>query len=458
MSDASAHDTLRLVRGPRGLQLAAGLVWTRADAAARHKSPGRTMAAAWPGADHAVLSGDRLGLACLEGHGVKGRVYSLACLASCLKRQGVVIWTFEEAQGASALPPDAKERGRDGRDGASSTPQTSAETWYWVWAARAGRLSARADRVFTSLEQARAFAARLEDSLGVTPVTVLDAGATREHLERLGTLPGRDLRGCRLEPVRLVSGKRLAALVCLVLLLLGVAFAACELWTQQQHRERLLEEMQGKNALEARRMAGISAVLENAQNHFPSAWLSSVNAADFVRSSVPAMLAFPLVANGWTLESLEASAGGLDAIWRLTAAASLLRPPEGAVLNEKDLSMATESRAAPMLREGPKRDWRALPRRYELDAHLAEITNRFGLKMRLSWKPPATVTVNEERVTCPWVTGTVSWTQVPGYMFDDWPSLALLLEQPVLRDGLIIKHVRWQKKTWSITGEIYAKR
>ncbi len=462
-----------MVRGPDGRLLATNLAWDAAPADGGPRAGRGGVRARCPDHDHMVTAGELLGSIRL-GPGAPA-CFSLARLLLERRESGVQVWTLRPAAGAadpvtSVEGPDDSEdadspdspHGGDGLEGAASPAGLGAAEAsvgpdagrYWVWAARDGRLSARTDRCFATLDTALALAEAVADSLGCPAPEVLDQARTRSALAALADLAPSAWKAARLQPLTLVTPARMAAAACAILVVMGLAVSGHGLWRAHQ----LAQSHAAREARADSHKARVQAVLDHPERRFAADFLTAPRPAALIAARAPVLLNHPLAANGWALERLEADGAGLDATWKLTPQASLLLPPGGAVLNEKDLARALARTALEPLAKAEARDWRRLPSRPELSAWVTEFTRRCGLKQQLSWKPPARAQVDREAVLCPWVTGTVTWSRVPGYLVTDWPSLAALFDRPIPAMGLVLTSLAWTGDAWSITGNVYAKR
>ncbi len=444
-----------MARGPGGRLLVTDLAWDAAPADGGPRAGRGGVRARCPDHDHMVLAGELLGSIRL-GPGAPA-CFSLARLLLERRESGVQVWTLRPAAGAAG-----PVTGVDGGVGATGpagqgAPEASdgpAAGRYCVCAARDGRLSARTDRCFASLDTALSRAEAVADSLGCPAPEVLDLARTRSALAALADLAPSAWKAARLQPLTLVTPARLAAAACALLAVTGLLVSGHGVWRARQ----LAQSHAAREAMADSHKARVRAVLDHPERRFTADFLTAPRPAACIAARAPVLLDHPLAANGWALERLEADGDGLAATWKLTPQASLLLPPRGAALNEKDLARALARTALEPLAAPAARAWRRLPSRPELSAWVTEFTRRCGLKQQLSWKPPARVQVDGETVLCPWVTGTVTWSRVPGYLVTDWPSLAALFDRPIPAMGLVLTSLAWTGDAWSITGNVYAKR
>ncbi len=328
-------------------------------------------------------------------------------------------------------------------------PVTGSPLW-WVWAAAEGTLSVRADRLFAREEEALALCADLAETLGLDPPERLDRTASRRFLTGLLARARRDgLRRSSPVPSGPFPAPRKALLLVLFLALSGLAAAGPALLQRLDPARSLPFLRNERERLEARKQA----VLARPEAHFQALWLVRPPAGLFWEDRLPRLLATPLVEAGWRLESLTAGLTGLERVWRATARASLLRPPPGARPDAREpeqargeeplpaLSAARAARPADLLPEETAR------------LRLAEISRRFGLRLRLRWDPPETLRIGDAEFRAPWRRGIFSWEDLPESLPADPRTFARALEMP----GLVLTEIRRDRGRWSCSGEIHAR-
>ena len=370
------------------------------------------------------------------------KVYSLAALRLQSLRHGIEIWPLPYPP----YPPYSMEDGQAG-------------TVYWVYAARLGRLSARADQCLASREDALALARRLQESLDIQSIRELSPEEAAAGLKKLSRADAAILAKARLRPVRLMASVHNSGLcrVLAAVLWAGLVLTACYV-LQDPITQRIspARHAQVQKAEQQADTESAAHIMLHPERYFPSDWLTAPSPAASVLSMVPAMLDTPLAANGWTLEELSCSQGSLTASWKAARASSLLLPPHGAerLANDATRARSVSETKAP---HACKRQWQDLYTRNEMQAVLSELAARFGLKMELSWQPARTIRKDDVVITCPWTAGRLVLSQAPGTLFYDFASLAGCLTEPGLATGMVLSQVSWNKKQWSIQGEVYAK-
>ena len=380
--------------------------------------------------DSGIIIEDRAGFVRLKAlpHGA-GPVCSLAALLLETKSQGIEVWE---------LPPSYTKR--------------RSPCW-WVWAARLGRLSARADKVFDSLEEAMHLADDLKESLGLEEIGIVYAAGVKEELAALDALPAKTFAKAKLHPLRLLSSwpVRLAFLAALLAAVLAIAYAAAP---------QMFPFQAGKPAKSAQQLQAdkkAADIRAHPERFFPSAWLKAPAPKDSLLHMMPGILETPLAANGWTLEELTATGREIATSWKASGAASMLLPPKGAAWSAGKAASATSVHPLSDLKREAPRKWQDIAAKEEITPVLAELAARFNLKMQISWKKAQTMRVGEETVSCPWIVGRLTYSQVPGSIFADFASFALALADQRTAKSLVLSSISWKNGQWTITGEIYAK-
>ncbi len=399
-------------------------------------------------------------------------VYSLAALRLQSLRHGIEIWPlpkgslsgdFHDSQ--NNRDSQDKQDSLDSSDSQGNTENTDRPAAYWVFAARLGRLSARADKCFSSLDEALALARRLQDSLDLQEPRVLGEKEVLQELNKLGQAGSEVMHKAKLKPLSLMScqllhnrGLRrgLAAFLFGGLVISACCFLSDPIAQRLSPGSQTLAQKQEQDA----RAEAVAAVMRHPERFFPSDWMTAPSPAASVLATVPQMLKTPLAANGWTLEEVRSDKGTLTALWKAGRASSLLLPPEGAERMADDATKARSVTETPMPEIQPgshARQWQDLSQRDEVQAVLSELAARFGLKMQLSWKPVRTIKKDNAVISCPWVAGSLVLSQAPGTLFFDFGSLTECLKEQRLARCLVLSGIAWNKTQWIMQGEVYAK-
>lgn len=172
-----------------------------------------------------------------------------------------------------------------------------------------------------------------------------------------------------------------------------------------------------------------------------------------ITQCAPAMLRYPLAANGWRLSSLSCSGTALAATWEHTDFSEYTLLPFNGELDEQQPRLAVSH--TPIRESLPKaeRNIGSLLSREEAARRLYAFTQHFSLRTRLSWRKRAVKKVEKQDVACPWISSSWELSNLPAYLIADYRSLAQALNIP----GLLIKEVTYANESWKIKGELYAK-
>ncbi|MDO5538030.1 MAG: hypothetical protein Q4F72_10940, partial [Desulfovibrionaceae bacterium] len=265
--------------------------------------------------DHRLVQDDLAGLGALSGPAPAPKApTSLAALILRLRGEGVEIWplpasrapegrTFRSLMEGILAAGKARETGAapEAAAQASSEDASGSPCCWYVWAARQGRLSARADRCLASREEALRLAASLADSLGLDGVHELSPAQVEAELAALDRLPGSSWRACRLKAIGPARSRRHAGLALAAVAAAGLLMGGQAVWTHWQ--EGGFSSVSAASEKEKLR----NAILAHPERHFAAGFVTAPSAADFARTALPAMLAFPAQASGWQLEALTAS-------------------------------------------------------------------------------------------------------------------------------------------------------
>ena len=372
--------------------------------------------------DHKRMRHVTLGKA-TRGPARRGKCLSLAALAANALDDGVAVLCLSQDEGSL----------------------------YWVWASRAKTLSARADRVLSSREEALELAESIAQGLGLADPMVLGPDESLAFLRDLAGRAARERVGeAAILPLEPVSPGRVILIVLVALVAAGLLAGGQTMWEWWETRARTTLLSQTREELAKRR----ADIQRNPEKYFDISWQKKPSAASFVLAVVQGMLAHPLAGNGWALQELTGTAQTLSARWKALSAAILLYPPGEAVNDLKKPGYATQTTPQRFtLPKGAITRENLLPEG-EARRILAEIATRFGLRLRLSFEKPEFVMVGETRVEAPWVRGTVRLAAIPDYVVNDYPSFARAVDMP----GLAFKAISWDGRSWSVEGSLVVRR
>lgn len=322
--------------------------------------------------------------------------------------------------------------------------------FWWVIGIRHGQISSRSDQLFETSDDAEAFARSLQDTLGIDSIQTYSHEEGMTHLgEVLANLSNTLLHASRLtSPRQLTRAKVLKALVALAVLV-GLCWGASSFMS---YKERL-ERAEKSRIAAVRKNERIKEIQEHPENHFNRKWMSAPATDAVIEQCVPAMFRHPLAANGWKLSTLSCDGKSMSTTWEQTEFSEYTSLPFNARLDIQRPRFATSH--APVASTLPKteRDIASLLSIEEATQRLYAVTQRFSLKSKLAFKKRATKEVQKTVVTCPWMEGTWELSSLPAYMVADYNNISDVLNIP----GFIIKEILFEKNTWKLKGEVYAK-
>lgn len=202
---------------------------------------------------------------------------------------------------------------------------------------------------------------------------------------------------------------------------------------------------------------------ERPEKFFDMAWQKEPLAIDAARQCLPAMMAVPLSSQGWTLETVSCDGKKIGLQWTHADGGSFSTPPDNGTLDRKNARRARSSRQAdsvtPVPRpDGPGTDHKSLLPSEKVSALLSELAQTTGTKLKLSFKKPATKTIDKVTVTAPWQVGSWELSDVPDLLmgtgvtgdksgfFESLSAIpGLTVSDIVFRDG------------WTVKGAVHAR-
>ncbi len=326
----------------------------------------------------------------------------------------------------------------------------TSESFWWVFGAQRGVLSARADCCFNIKSDAEALAYSLQDTLGIDTVQILSPEESEKRiLEALSNLSRSEIQASRLVPLHQLT--RSAVIKTMV----GIALLIAAVWgghSYIEYRDRIARIERSKITAE-QRLARIRDAQEHPEQYFSRQWMSTPSADVFISQCVPAMLHHPIAANGWRLSSLSCSGASMAARWEHTEFSEYTLLPFNAELDEMHPRFAvSHTPISRNLSKAPHELDRLLSRE-EASRRLYAFTQHFSLKTSLSWGKRAVKKIEKQDVVCPWIMATWELSSLPAYLITDYRNLASALNIP----GLRVKEISYANESWEIKGELYAK-
>ena len=202
---------------------------------------------------------------------------------------------------------------------------------------------------------------------------------------------------------------------------------------------------------------------ERPEKFFDMSWQKEPLAADAARQCLPAMMAVPLSSQGWALETASCDGKSVGLQWAHADGGSFAAPPDNGALDKKNARRARSSRKANFISpaprpDGPGTDHKLLLPADRVSALLSELAQTTGTKLKLSFKKPATKTIDKVTVTAPWQVGAWEISDVPDLLmstgvtgdksgfFETLSTIpGLTVSDIVFRDG------------WTVKGAIHAR-
>ncbi|MCB8572392.1 type 4b pilus protein PilO2 [Bilophila wadsworthia] len=329
--------------------------------------------------------------------------------------------------------------------------ESTKEPFWWVIGILKKRISAQSDRCFGNKEEAEALAISIQNSLGVEHKFFSEEESLAFFSNHLGA-PKKKLF---LRDATALSSLRETDRIKLLKAGLWVMAFALGWWTV----DAVLEYKAARDAMEQARILTqnkerrAKELAAHPERYFSSVWMKSPEPDSFLRQCAPAMFRFPTAANGWRLAGLSCSGDFLNATWEHTEFSDFMYLPFNGALDHKKPQIATSSKILPVLPEG-QREPGILLSQDEATRRIYALTQHFRLKLKkLSFTKRETRTVEKIQLTCPWIRGSWEINKIPAVMITDYANVGPAFAIP----GLIITELSYDKDTWTIRGELYAR-
>lgn len=314
-------------------------------------------------------------------------------------------------------------------------------TGWWVCGISRGSIAASGDRLFADEADARAHLRQLRDLFGASEEVVCESIEASEQY--LLPLLVKDSLTAAVEllfpdPSRrrwLLRGGVLA----LVVLMAG--YGGKWLWDAKVQESAIINARQLMQSKESRRRE----ILADPGSHFEQSWLTAPPVLAVRGQCLPELMAVPLSASGWALDSALCRPSGLTLQWGHRPGASYTRLPQDARLADPKKAMTSRKLAT----LSPRGTDAPLITKDEAIARLYENTRRMSCRLKLNWAAPEKKTVDEVEVTAPWVRGNWQFEAVPSVLLVD--VFHLLSTIP----GLSVSEIVLDK-SWTVKGVVYA--
>lgn len=322
------------------------------------------------------------------------------------------------------------------------------QTLYWVLGVHLA-ISARTDKVFFFRDDAMAFAESVLDTLGLENVVFYNREQSIERIAQ--TLADqKTVKDCRAVPISLYTKARLLKVTAAFLAVAAMAWGTSQFVGYYEQRQRL--EAQSLKA--AQKEAKIADVEEHPERYFQSAWMDAPTPQTFLASVVPAMMKYPLAANGWRLDSLTGTSASLTAVWEQTPFADYRELPFGGRLDSKNVKLSVSNTPLKDVMPTAHTTLADLQPQERVTALLYAFTHDFGLKNRLTFEKRESRKVEKKLVDCPWLSASWEVKSIPAYLMADYEGIGKALSIP----GLTLNAVIYETDgSWTLRGELYAR-
>lgn len=325
------------------------------------------------------------------------------------------------------------------------------EQFWWVHASRQKLITAQGDNLFATREEAYNHVLGVQDLLGefdqaISYDSVVDSTNWLSPLLKSEIIPAFS-RG-RLRPLRSHANQRKK----LVAFLVGVGVVMAVSYGLRE----FLAHRAGQQAMDMARLALIDKekhrkeLLAHAARYFPTPWVGVLSVREIMSTCLPQMLNLPVAANGWTSDSAVCDGRTVKTTWMHHPGASYINlPHKGRLLTPQKAESSQLLKARSNVDSNPQ--W-VLLRREEMSRLLYEITQTLGLKLKLSFEPPAKRVVDEVELLAPWVRGSFELSGLPAaFVVESEPVADMLSLQ-----GLVLEQVRFSGTIWTFKGSVYA--
>lgn len=202
---------------------------------------------------------------------------------------------------------------------------------------------------------------------------------------------------------------------------------------------------------------------EHPEKFFDMAWQKAPLAADAARQCLPAMMDVPLSSQGWMLEQASCDGTSVGIRWQHADGGSFSVPPDNGTLDKKNTRRARSSRQAGKAPrtprpDGPGTDYTLLFSAEKVSALFSELAQETSTKLKLSFKKPATKTIDKVTITAPWQSGTWELVDVPDILMGAGVTgdKTGLFEQLSTIPGLVVTDITF-RDGWTVKGTIHAR-
>ena len=314
---------------------------------------------------------------------------------------------------------------------------TLGESFWWVIAVRQGLISAHADCICESREEADKAVLELKDLLGEFDEEQ-DCDSVKYHAK------------ARLHALRVPPSywrNRLLAAGGIALVIAG-AFAG-NAYIRHMEEQRRQISLTLSRQMEQQRRDYMEA---HPEEQFAQPWRTSPPVAELAEFCGERLLELPTAASGWKLERAICSGSMLTVEWQFQPGADFVRlPPHASLESTRKAVSRIGHQPAFSSREGETHG--QLSSRAEIRSHLYQLTQNMGaLLNNFQFDKPEQKVIEKITVIAPWQKGKWELKGIPAALLLD-ESLGRALSLP----GLILREIVFSSSEgWTMRGDVYA--
>ncbi len=325
---------------------------------------------------------------------------------------------------------------------------TLGESFWWVIAVRQGLISAHADCICESREEADKAVLELKDLLGEFDEEQ-DCDSPEASLAWLEPVVKYHAKA-RLHALRVPPSywrNRLLAAGGIALVIAG-AFAG-NAYIRHMEEQRRQISLTLSRQMEQQRRDYMEA---HPEEQFAQPWRTSPPVAELAEFCGERLLELPTAASGWKLERAICSGSMLTVEWQFQPGADFVRlPPHASLESTRKAVSRIGHQPAFSSREGETHG--QLSSRAEIRSHLYQLTQNMGaLLNNFQFDKPEQKVIEKITVIAPWQKGKWELKGIPAALLLD-ESLGRALSLP----GLILREIVFSSSEgWTMRGDVYA--
>ncbi len=325
---------------------------------------------------------------------------------------------------------------------------TLGESFWWVIAVRQGLISAHADCICESREEADKAVLELKDLLGEFDEEQ-DCDSPEASLAWLEPVVKYHAKA-RLHALRVPPSywrNRLLAAGGIALVVAG-AFAGNAYIRHMDEQRRLISQKLSLQMEQQRR----DYMEAHPEEQFVQPWRTSPPVTELAAFCGEKLLELPTAASGWKLDRAVCSGSMLTVEWQFQPGADFVRlPPHASLESTRKAVSRIGHQPAFSSREGETHG--QLSSRAEIRSHLYQLTQNMGaLLNNFQFDKPEQKVIEKITVIAPWQKGKWELKGIPAALLLD-ESLGRALSLP----GLILREIVFSSSDgWTMRGDVYA--